>query len=141
MKNLFATILVAALAILSFMPLQTLGADDIDNPKNTVATASGNNTVLAVPDGKRCRVHSATFVCTKGMTASVGLYVKDGTHNLIGSATALIPIDKTGINGPPGITIESEKYGIMVTQTAGDDIVVNLDAAQPVIVILVFSYF
>jgi hypothetical protein len=113
----------------------------VENPTNAKATASGDNPVLVVPDAKRVRIHSITFLCTKEATAVVGLYVKAGSQNLIGDSAARFPIDKSGQAGAQGLTISEERYGVMATQTAGDDVVVNLDAAQPVIVLITFSWF
>jgi len=139
MKNVMSAILCLLLALLSCT--SAMAADDTVNPKNTKATASGDNTILEVPDNQKVRIHRITFLAGKDITAAVGVYVKAGTQNLCGDADCRFPIDKTGINGFQGMSIGDEKYGIMVTQTAGDDVVVNLDDAQEVIVIIVYSYF
>lgn len=133
-------------ALLIIIVLMLLGgsaahaADDTINPKNTKATASGDNPVLLVPADKRCRIHKIVFLAGKDMTAAVGVYVKAGSQNLCGDSTCRFAIDKSGIDGFQGMSIGEDKYGIMVTQTAGDDVVVNLDDAQDVIVIIVYSY-
>lgn len=116
-------------------------AADTDNPKNAKATSAGDNTVLNVPDDKRCRVHKIVFIPAKTMTTAVGVNVRAGDQYLIGDASTRFAIDNTGITSFQGMSIGEAERGIMVTKTAGDDIVVNLDDAQPVIVILVYSYF
>lgn len=133
--------IVAYLLALCLVACLVPAAQAEDNPKNYIAKASGDNTALSVPDGKRCRIHSITFLCTKQSTAVVGLYVHDGTNNLCGEVDATFPIDKTGIAGPAGLTLDENSYGHMVTGTAGADVIVNLDAAQPVIVLITFTLF
>ncbi len=135
----YRTLAVAVLLLLLCGPARA--ADDTVNPKNAKATASGDNIVLAVPASQKCRIHKIVILAGKDMTAAVGVYVKAGTQNLCGDSECRFAIDKTGIDGFQGLSIGEEKYGIMATQTAGDDVVVNLDGEQEVIVIIVYSYF
>ena len=130
------TFAIACAALLLALP-----AAGADNPTQLVVTASGNTTLLDVPDGNRARIHAMMIIGTDEMTAAVAVYIYNGDHNLIGSSTAKIPIDKSGISGPAGFVLPESKYGWVATDAAGEDIVINMSAAQPVIVLVVFSYF
>jgi hypothetical protein len=104
-----------------------------DNPKSYVATASGANVALAAVTDQTYFISSITFAATHESTAVVAVYVTSGDRNVIGTSTARIPIDKTGIAGYAGITITHEN-GFVAAGKKGEAITINLSAAQPVIV-------
>lgn len=128
--------LICALAVLCHRHVYA-----VDNPTQIICTASGNTTLLDVPDGKRARIHALMIIGADEMTAAVAIYIYNGDHNLIGSSTAKIPIDKSGISGSAGFVLPESQFGWTTTDAAGEDIVINMSAAQPVIVLMVFSYF
>lgn len=103
------------------------------NPKSYVATASGNNVMLAANTGRGYTIHSITLVACKEATAVVGVRFASTTEDLLGDATHHIPIDKTGLEGFAGFTIPYDPVGIF-SAPIGEPVNVVLDAAQPVIV-------
>lgn len=126
-----ALLLVSVASGLTLNPSAATAAED--NPKSYVATASGANVALAAATGKTYYISSITFLATYESTAVVALYATSGDRNVIGSATARIPIDKTGIAGYAGITLTHEG-GFVAAGKLSEGITINLSAAQPVIV-------
>lgn len=107
------------------------------NPKSYVATASGNNLLLAANPGRGYTVRSVRLVASKQATGVVGVYFASTTEDLLGSESATIPIDKTSTEGPPGISFVDPVA--VFAAPMGEPVYIVLDAAQPVIVSVTYS--
>jgi len=131
-------LIAAALAACLLAGTLTTQARAEDNPKSYVATASGASVALAAVTDKTYLISSITFLSTYESTAVVAVYVTSGDRNVIGSATARIPLDKTGIAGYQGITLTHEG-GYVAVGKKGEAITINLSAAQAVIVQITYT--
>lgn len=127
---------VAVLAVLLLMA--TRGVTSEPNPKSYVATASGTNAVLAAQAGRGYTIHAVAIQASDQATAKVGVYVASTTEDLIGSATASVPIDKTGVDGYAGFTWQYNPIG-WAAAPIGEPVNIVLSGAQPVIVNIVYS--
>ena len=130
--------IVTTLACLALFATPTTAVAAEDNPKSYVATASGANVALAAVTDQTYFISSITFAATHESTAVVALYVTSGDRNVIGTSTARIPIDKTGLSGYAGITITHEN-GYVAAGKKSEAITINLSAAQPVIVQITYT--
>ena len=100
---------------------------------NVTASASGDNTLIAAVEGKKLLVLALAIHSTAESTAAVNFYLHNDDNNLAGSATATIPIDKSGIDGYQGFVWANNQFGWVKTDTANEALSINLSAAQPVI--------
>lgn len=108
------------------------------NPKSYVATASGNNVMLAANPGRGYTLHAIALQSTDEATEKVKVYIKSTSENLIGSPTATTPIDKTGNTGYGGFIWDWNPKG-WAAAPIGEPVIVVLSSAQPVIVNVTYS--
>ncbi len=130
------TLLTKTLAALSLLLASCCASEP--NPKSYTASASGANVVLAAQTGRGYTIHSVAIQAADQATAKVAVYVASTTEDLIGSATASVPIDKTGQNGYAGFTWQHNPVG-WASAPIGEPVTVVLSAAQPVIVNITYS--
>ena len=122
-------LLSAILCLCFFSP--TASAED--NPKSFTINASGDTAALAAVTGKTYLITGIAIQSTYESTAVVAVYVKSGDRNVIGSSTARIPIDKTGIDGYAGFVWQQNLDG-WASGKLSEAITINCSAAQPIIV-------
>lgn len=129
---------VASLIVIWLVCLACLAQASEPNPRSYVATAAGNNVILAAEPGRGYTIHAVAVQATDEATAKVTVYLASTTTDLIGNATATTPIDKTGIDGYAGYVWQYNPVG-WASAPIGEPVNVVLSAAQPVIVNITYS--
>ncbi len=128
---------VATLAVLAGCIRSPLATASETNPKSYVATASGDNTLLAAEAGRAYTIHAIAVIATSD--TAVSFYVRNGDNMLLGNATNKVTIDQGGVSGPAGFILPYNPQGWMAADTAGEAVAINLSAAVPVIVLVLYS--
>ncbi len=136
MKNK-GILLGAVVACLLLLPASV--ANSADNPIQVAVTASGDTELLPALPGHRYRIHAISVIGSGSMTDSVSFYIHSGSQALVGTSSVKVMIDKSGVEAPAGFVLPESKYGWAVTSTANTSVAINLDDAQPVLVIIIFS--
>lgn len=97
---------------------------------NIANNTSGNNAIVAAVGGAKIRVLSIALMI-EGAT-SVNTYWNDGTANLMGDSTHLIPLSNDGATGAAGFILPYNPKGWFETAAVNRPINLNLSGAVDV---------
>ncbi|MEA3226026.1 MAG: hypothetical protein U9Q07_08755 [Planctomycetota bacterium] len=129
-------LIATIVCLLVALSATTRGAEP--NPKNYIATASGDNTLLAADAaGRSYLIHAIAVIATSG--TAVSFYVHNDDNDMLGDSTNKLTIDLDGSDGPGGFVLPYNHGGWMETDVGGEAVSINLSAATPVIVLVMYS--
>lgn len=99
-----------------------------------IATANGDNVLIAAVAAKKFRLRSLLILATSTTSVSFYLYTTTDT-GVLGNATNKLKVDLDGVDASAGMVLQWNPDGWVETTTANEDLKINLSAATPVVVI------